>query len=110
MELLTAIAIGALFALGVFQVLRRNFIRSAIGLILISNAVNLLLLSAGAYDGLASAYTTVTGQRSDALPQALVLTAIVISLAGFSFVLSLLFVLSARFQTSDSDEISGLRH
>lgn len=110
MELLYALAIGALFATGVFQVLRRNVVRSAIGLILISNAVNLLLLSAGAYDGLAAAYTTATAQRSDALPQALVLTAIVISLAGFSFVLALLYVLSARFGTSDSDEISGLRH
>ena len=55
--------------------LRRNVIRSAIGLIIISNAVNLFLLSTGAYQGAVAAYANATGQRSDALPQALVLTA-----------------------------------
>lgn len=110
MELLTAVAIGALFGIGIFQVLRRNVIRSAIGLVIISNAINLFLLSTGAYQGQAAAYTTVLDQRSDALPQALILTAIVISMGGFAFVLALLYVLSARYQTSDSDEVNGLKY
>ncbi len=110
MELLTALAIGSLFAIAIFQVLRRNVIRSAIGLVILSNAVNLFLLSAGAYEGSAAPYVTSLGQRSDALPQALILTAIVISMGGFAFVLALLYILSARYQTSDSDEIQGLKH
>lgn len=110
MELLRAITIGAIFGIGVFQMLRRNVIRSTIGLIIISNAVNLFLLSTGAYQGAVAAYATVTGQRSDALPQALVLTAIVISMAGFSLVLALLYVLSTRYRTADSDEIAELKH
>lgn len=110
MELLKALAIGAMFGIGIFQMLRRNMIRSAIGLIIISNAVNLFLLSTGAYRGVVAAYANTTGQRSDALPQALVLTAIVISMAGFSLVLALLYVLSARYRTADSDEITELKH
>lgn len=110
MDLLKALAIGAMFAIGIFQMLRRNVIRSAIGLIVIANAVNLFLLSTGAYRGVAAAYANAAGQRSDALPQALVLTAIVISMAGFSLVLALLYVLSNRYDTADSDEIAELKY
>jgi multicomponent Na+:H+ antiporter subunit C len=110
MELLTALAIGAMFGAGIFQLLRRNVIRSAIGLIIISNAINLFLLSAGAYHGVAAAYVSATGQRSDALPQVLILTAIVISMGGFSLVLAMVYIISARYRTSDLDEVKGLRH
>lgn len=110
MNLLTSLAIGLLFAAGVFQVLRRNVIRAAIGLVLISNAVNLFLFSVGAYNGVAAAYANATAQISDPLPQALVLTAIVISMGGFAFVLSLLYVISTRYKTSDSDQVNRLKH
>jgi multicomponent Na+:H+ antiporter subunit C len=56
-----------------------------------------------------AAYTTEIGQRSDALPQALVLTAIVISVGGFAFVLEMLYILSIRYHTSDSDEVNQLK-
>ena len=110
MEILTALTVGLLFAVGIFQILRRNIIRSAIGLVILANAVNLFLLSTGAYDGVAAAYTTTTGQRSDALPQALVLTAIVIGMGGTAFVLSMLYIISARYKTADMDEIQGLKN
>ena len=51
MELILAIGIGILFATGIFQLLRRNIIRSAIGLVILMNAVNLFLLGTGAYVG-----------------------------------------------------------
>lgn len=111
MELLTAIAVGIFFATGVFQLLRRNIIRSAIGLIILANAVNLFLLSTGAYIGVEPAYiSSETGIRSDALPQALILTAIVISMGGTAFVLSMLYIISARYKTSNLDEIDGLKN
>ena len=109
MELLTAVAVGALFAIAIFQVLRRNMIRSVIGLTLLGSAINLFLLSTGAYRGIVAAYTEVSGQRSDALPQALILTAIVISMGGISLVLSMIYVLSARYRTSDVEEVNRLR-
>lgn len=111
MDLFTALIIGTLFGIAIFQILRRNLIRSVIGLIILSNAINLFLLSIGAYDAVRAAYVTeVAGQRSDALPQALILTAIVISMGGISFILGLLYVISARYKTSDSDEVKGLRY
>jgi multicomponent Na+:H+ antiporter subunit C len=110
MEWLTALGIALLFGIGVFQILRRNVIRSVIGVLILFNAVNLFLLSAGAYQGVAPAYTSAVGQSSDALPQALVLTAIVIGLGGIAFVLALIRLISARYQTSDQDQVSGLRH
>jgi multicomponent Na+:H+ antiporter subunit C len=110
MELLYAIAIGLLFGLAVFQLLRRNFSRMALGVIILSNAINLFLLSMGAYNGEVAAYANAAGQRSDALPQALVLTAIVISLGGLSFVLALMYILSIRYKTTDSDEVDRLKY
>jgi multicomponent Na+:H+ antiporter subunit C len=108
MELLNALAVGTLFGIAIFQILQRNVIRSAIGLILLGAAINLFLLSTGAYQGIVAAYDGLVGQRSDALPQALILTAIVISMGGISLVLSMLYVLSARYRTSDLDEIDEL--
>lgn len=109
MELLTALAVGALFGIAIFQILRRNIIRSVIGLTLLGAAINLFLLSTGAYQGIVAAYAEITGQRSDALPQALILTAIVISMGGISLVLSMIYVLSARYRTSDVEEVNKLR-
>lgn len=111
MEFLTALSIGLLFGIGVFQVLRRNLIRSAIGLILLTNAVNLFLLSSGAYNGFVPAYIhrLVDGTASDALPQALILTAIVISMGATAFMFAVMIVISGRYRTSDSDAVSGLK-
>lgn len=110
MPYLTALAIGTMFGIGIFLVLRRNLLRSAIGLVILSNAVNLFLLCCGAYDGVTPAYTTAPGPRADALPQALILTAIVISMGGLAFVLALLGVLAHRERTADADAMRGLRH
>jgi len=110
MELLTALTVGFLFATGVFQMLRRSVIRSVIGLMILANAVNLFLLSTGAYNGLDPAYTTETATRSDALPQALILTAIVISMGGTAVVLAMLYIISARYKTADLDELDGLKN
>jgi multicomponent Na+:H+ antiporter subunit C len=109
MELLNALAVGTLFGIAIFQLLRRNMIRSVIGLTLLGAAINLFLLSTGAYQGIVAAYAEATGQRSDALPQALILTAIVISMGGISLVLSMIYVLSARYRTSDVDEVNQLQ-
>jgi multicomponent Na+:H+ antiporter subunit C len=110
MELLTALSVGALFGIAIFQLLRRNVIRSVIGLILLGSALNLFLLSTGAYQGIVAPYAGAAGQKSDALPQALILTAIVISMGGIALVLSMLYIISARYKTSDLDEIEGLKH
>jgi multicomponent Na+:H+ antiporter subunit C len=110
MELILATGIGMLFGIAIYQILQRNVIRSAIGIILLGSAINLFLLSAGNANGVFPAYTTFDGVRADALPQALVLTAIVISMGGLALILAMLYVIAARYETSDLDEIDGLKH
>ena len=79
-------------------------------MVLIGNAINLFLLSTGAYDGVVAAYTDTLGRQSDALPQALILTAIVISMGGIALVLSLLYVISTRYRTSNMDDLDQLQN
>ncbi len=111
MELLTAFAIGLTFAVGIFQILQRNMVRAAIGLMLLTNAVSLFLLSTGAYNCEEAAYIgTAIGIRCDALPQALILTAIVISLGMSALVLAMLYVNAQRYGACDSDELDGLKN
>ena len=109
MTVLVALTVGLLFAIGVFQMLRRNVIRSVIGLMILANAVNLFLLSTGAYEGLEAAYTTADQVRSDPFPQALILTAIVISMGGTAILLAMLYIIAARYKTGSMDEVDGLR-
>jgi len=109
MTLLVALTVGLLFAIGIFQMLRRNVIRSVIGLMILANAVNLFLLSTGAYEGIKAAYTTAEQTHSDPLPQALILTAIVISMGGTAILLAMLYIIAARYKTADMDEVDGLR-
>jgi multicomponent Na+:H+ antiporter subunit C len=110
MDLLIALVTGSMFAVGLFQLLRRNIVRSAIGLIILSNAINLFLLSTGAYNGNVPPYVGLTGQRADALPQALVLTAVVISMGSFALVTALLAGIKQRYETADSEDVKGLQH
>jgi multicomponent Na+:H+ antiporter subunit C len=110
MEIIIAIGVGLLFGIALYQMLQRNVIRSAIGIILLGSAINLFLLAAGSENGIVPSYTTFLGERADALPQALVLTAIVISIGGVAFILSMLYIISSRYKTSDLDEVAGLRH
>lgn len=110
MSLIYALCTGALFGIGVFQMLRRNVIRSAIGLTLVGNAVNLFLIYSGAYQGMIPAYAGLYGQHSDPLPQALILTAIVIGLGGFSFVLATLYIFAVRYGAADLDRIDRLKY
>ncbi len=110
MTLLVALTTGLLFAIGIYQMLRRNVIRSLMGLMILANAVNLFLLSTGAYEGLEAAYTTADQARSDPLPQALILTAIVISMGGTAFILAMLYIISSRYETADLDELDGLKN
>jgi multicomponent Na+:H+ antiporter subunit C len=93
-EYLLAIGVGALFATGVYMILRSNLIRILIGVILLSNSVNLLVLTLGRLSRENPPLIDATEKQLEAfanpLPQALILTAIVIGfgLLAFSLVLS----------------------
>jgi multicomponent Na+:H+ antiporter subunit C len=112
MNVLFAITTGILFGLGVFQLLRRDLIKSAMGFYILFTAVNLLFLAVGAYDGVVPAYTTsvADGQTpSDPLVQALLLTAIVISFGMYAVLLGLVSVTARRYKTVDPDGVDQLK-
>jgi multicomponent Na+:H+ antiporter subunit C len=107
---LLAITIGVLFGTGTFLLLRRNALKVIIGLSLISHGANLLLVTSG---GSAGNYPPIIGPSGaayvDPLPQALVLTAIVISFGVTAFMLVLLYRLYRRTGTVDMDQIRRLK-
>jgi multicomponent Na+:H+ antiporter subunit C len=103
---LSAFVVGVLFATAVYLMLSRNMQRVAIGFILLSNAVNLLVLSSTGIP--AGAVPPLLGLTNDApvadpLPQAFILTAIVIGLGTAAFLLAL----AARtHRETGSDELA----
>ena len=88
MMIAEALLAGLLIALGVNQLLQRTLTRIAIGVALIGQGANLVLLVAG---GQTAEAPLVGGEGpfSDPLPQALALTAIVITFAMLGFLLAL---------------------
>ena len=89
-SLVLVVAIGAFVTSGVYLLLERSLTRVLLGFILIGNGVNLLFLVAGGRAGGAPIIgQTPNDKMSDPLPQAMVLTAIVITLGLTAFVLAM---------------------
>lgn len=109
MNIVFAVTVGMLFGLGVYQILRRDLIKAAMGFALLFTAVNLLLLAVGAFTGANPAYTTGGSQPSDPLVQALILTAIVVSFGSYALLLGLVNVVSTRYSTVRTDEMDELQ-
>jgi multicomponent Na+:H+ antiporter subunit C len=108
MEPVIAILVGVLTAAAVYLMLARNLLRFLFGLILISNAANLTIFDAGrltvaAPPLIAPGADAPTGVVANALPQALVLTAIVIGFGLFAFALVLAFRAYRDLGTLDTD-------
>jgi multicomponent Na+:H+ antiporter subunit C len=110
-DFLYAAALGLLFAIGVFQLLRRDLIKSVIGFGMLFTGINLFFLAAGAFRGEVAAYTENVEagiQTADPLVQALILTAIVVSFGSYALLLTLVNIASQRYGTVDSDAINNL--
>jgi len=100
---------GALYACGIYLILERSLTRVLLGLMLLANATNLLILATGGYAGLAPLYSkdTAAGEYNDPLPQALILTSIVISFAVTAFMLGIIYrtwVLAREDEIQDDAE------
>lgn len=105
MELLVAIAVGVLTFSGVYLILRARTFSVALGLTLFSYAVNLFLFVMGRLHTGKPAVLSDASSYTDPVPQALVLTAIVIGFAMTAFVL----ILALRAYTeSGSDHVDGV--
>ncbi|MDO3720493.1 Na+/H+ antiporter subunit C [Marinobacter sp. chi1] len=107
MELVFALVIGALTASGVYLILRARTFPVVVGLTLLSYGVNLFLFSSGRLATAGQPILGSTDAYSDPLPQALVLTAIVIGFAMTAFVV----VLSLRsLADHEDDHVDGERN
>lgn len=106
MEALYAMTTGVLAASGLFLALRGRTFPVVVGLTLLSYAVNLFLFSMGGLQAGAAAVIDGSGDYTDPLPQALVLTAIVIGFAMTAF--SVILAMRARADLG-SDHVNGNR-
>lgn len=89
----TALLVGVLFATGTFLILQRTLTRIVLGLTMMSNGGSLLLILAGGPTGSAPFMDEDTAgvRLSDPMPQAMVLTSIVINFAMVGFLLALAY-------------------
>lgn len=87
------VVMAVLFACGVYAMLERSLTRVLIGFLLLGNATNLLLLIVMGAPGIAPFFGAADSPEdvSDPLPQALTLTAIVITFAVSAFLLALIY-------------------
>jgi len=111
LDVLFAGALGLLFAIGVFQLLRRDLIKAVIGFSILFTGVNLFLLAVGAFQGDVPPYVANVEQglnTSDPLVQALILTAVVVSFGSYALLLAMVNIASRRYGTVDSDEVNHL--
>jgi multicomponent Na+:H+ antiporter subunit C len=111
MQLLLALLAGILTAAGVYLLLRRSLLRMVFGLVLLSNAVNLLVFSMGRVARLApplvpEGLDAPPGLTANPLPQALVLTAIVIGFGLVAFALALVYRGFVTLGTTKGDALA----
>lgn len=111
MDFVVAALVGCFIALGIYLLLSRSVIRMLLGLVVLGNGVNLLIFTAGRLTrGMAPivplGLEQPEGIVANPLPQALILTAIVIGFAMFSFLLVLAF---RAYQTLDADNTDNMR-
>lgn len=107
MEIVMCFVIGFLFMAAVYLMLSKSLLRIIIGTGLLSHGAHLLILTMGGLDG-ASPPVVSPGvtDYADALPQALILTAIVISFGVTAFFLVLAY---RSYQELDTDNMNLMR-
>jgi multicomponent Na+:H+ antiporter subunit C len=111
MEVILAIVIGALYAAGLYMMMRRSFVKLVIGLSLLGYASSLLIFTVNGvtrgqpplvHEGM----TQPVAPFADPLPQALILTAIVI---GFGVQAFALVLFKRTYQSTNTDDLDGIR-
>lgn len=111
MDTILAFVIGTLYAASIYLILRRSIVKLIIGLALLGQAANLLIFTAA---GLTRANPPIVpdgaeaavGPSADPLPQALILTAIVISFGVLAFTTVLV---KRVYQTVGTDDLDDMK-
>lgn len=111
MDYIMAILVGLFATVGIYLLLSRSVIRMLIGMTILGNGVNLLIFTAGRLMRevapiVPPGLETPAGPIANPLPQALILTAIVIGFSMFSFLLVLAF---RAYRSLDADDTDTMR-
>jgi len=110
-EIVLAFVVGALYAAGLYLLMRRSIVKLIIGLGLLGHAANLLIFTVGRLVRgrpplVATGATQPVAPFADPLPQALILTAIVI---GFGVQAFALVLIKRAYQATGTDDLDGMR-
>ncbi len=104
-----AIIVGVLYSAGIYMMMRRSVVKLIIGLALLSHAANLLIFTGAGIvrekAPIISKFQETVSNNADPLPQALVLTAIVISFGVLAFALVLTHRAVESVGTDDLDQM-----
>jgi multicomponent Na+:H+ antiporter subunit C len=111
MEFLYSLSVGIVVAAGIYMMLERHVVRVILGIALIAAAANMLIFLAGGVGSIVPPVVpygegTLSPAAANPLPQALVLTAIVIGFALVSFAIVLAFRAYRILGTLDTDEMT----
>ena len=111
MSTLLATAVGVLYATAIYLILRRSIVKLVIGLVLLSNAANLLIFTSSGLTRYApplipeGADAVLNGTVADPLAQALILTAIVIGFGVLAFAVVLIHRAYEVVKADDMDQM-----
>jgi multicomponent Na+:H+ antiporter subunit C len=110
METVFSVLIGIFFACAVYLMLSKHSVRILLGIAIFGNGVNLLLFAAGRLTRevppiIPAGMDTLPATTANPLPQALILTAIVISFSFFAFLLVLTYRGYQELGTDNTDEM-----
>jgi len=108
MEILMSVVIGIVFSVSVYLLLSRSLLRVVLATVVLSHGVHLLLLTmSGLQRGAPPLLNLGAEAYTDPLPQALVLTAIVISFGVTSLLLVMAYRTYKVHKTDDLDQLRG---
>jgi multicomponent Na+:H+ antiporter subunit C len=101
-----ALTAATLFGTGAYLLLHRDLVRLVLGVVLISQAAVLTLISSGLTRGAAPIYPLTSRDVADPLSQAMALTAIVIGLAVTALLLVLILRVVHAYESREIDEVA----
>lgn len=108
METVIIITAGVLVTIAVYLLLSKKIIQVIVGTAVLTHAVHLLLMAMGGFGGDLPLIDDETTSYVDAIPQALILTSIVISFAVTAFFLVLSYTAYQKLHTDDLEKMRGI--
>lgn len=110
METALSVVVGLFYGVAIYLMLSKHTIRVLLGVVLLGNAVNMTIFAAGRIlrevpPIIPAGFDTPPESVANPLPQALILTAIVISFSFFAFLLVLAYRAYQDLGTDDTDEM-----